>query len=124
MERAPQGWSRELKNGVYVLTRTFQFDDFTRAMAFASRVGEAADAADQHVDGGVLRCQGRRGSSRQWSDDGARSVEVGVGVEQHHVAHDGVRRQLQKAVATLEHAVSREAPQGVPVLAPTLAGLL
>ena len=49
-ERAPQGWSRELKNGVYVLTRTFKFDDFTQAMAFASRVGEAADAADHHPE--------------------------------------------------------------------------
>ena len=36
MERAPQGWSRELKNGVYVLTRTFQFDDFTQAMALVA----------------------------------------------------------------------------------------
>ena len=50
MERTPQGWSRELKNGVYVLTRTFQFDDFPQAMAFASRVGEAADAADHHPE--------------------------------------------------------------------------
>jgi 4a-hydroxytetrahydrobiopterin dehydratase len=59
MERAPQGWSRELKHGVYVLTRTFQIDDFTQAMAFASRVGEAADAADHHpeitVSWGVVR---------------------------------------------------------------------
>ena len=59
MERAPQGWSRELKNGVYVLTRTFQFDNFTQAMAFAARVGEAADAADHHpeiiVSWGVVR---------------------------------------------------------------------
>jgi 4a-hydroxytetrahydrobiopterin dehydratase len=50
MERAPQGWSRELKNGVYVLTRTFQFENFTQAMAFAARVGEAADAADHHPE--------------------------------------------------------------------------
>ena len=59
MERAPQGWSRELKTGVYVLTRTFRFDDFTQAMAFASRVGEVADAADHHpeitVSWGVVR---------------------------------------------------------------------
>jgi 4a-hydroxytetrahydrobiopterin dehydratase len=59
MECAPQGWSRELKNGVNVLTRTFKFDDFTKAMAFAARVGEAADAADHHpeitVSWGVVR---------------------------------------------------------------------
>ena len=30
MERTPEGWSRELKNGVYVLTRTFQFGDFAK----------------------------------------------------------------------------------------------
>jgi len=48
MERAPQDWNKELKGGVQVLTRTFQFDDFSQAMAFATRVGEAADAADHH----------------------------------------------------------------------------
>ena len=43
MERTPEGWSRELKNGVYVLTRTFQFGDFAKAMEFAVRVRAAAD---------------------------------------------------------------------------------
>ena len=38
MERVPQGWSRELKNGVYVLTRTFKFDDFTQVTGVRSRV--------------------------------------------------------------------------------------
>ena len=37
MEHTPEGWSRELKNGVYVLTRTFQFGDFAKAMEFAVR---------------------------------------------------------------------------------------
>ena len=50
MECAPQDWSEELKGGVQVLTRTFQFDDFSQAMAFATRVGEAADAADHHPE--------------------------------------------------------------------------
>ena len=59
MERTPEGWSRELKNGVYVLTRTFQFGDFAKAMEFAVRVGAAADDADHHpeitVSWGVAR---------------------------------------------------------------------
>ena len=59
MERTPEGWSRELKNGVYVLTRTFQFGDFAKAMEFAVRVGAAADEADHHpeitVSWGVAR---------------------------------------------------------------------
>ena len=50
MECAPQDWKKELKGGVQVLTRTFQFDDFSQAMAFATRVGEAADAADHHPE--------------------------------------------------------------------------
>jgi 4a-hydroxytetrahydrobiopterin dehydratase len=50
MERAPQDWNKELKGGVQLLTRTFQFDDFSQAMAFATRVGEAADAADHHPE--------------------------------------------------------------------------
>ena len=50
MERPPQDWNKELKGGVQVLTRTFQFDDFSQAMAFATRVGEAADAADHHPE--------------------------------------------------------------------------
>ena len=50
MERTPEGWSRELKNGVYVLTRSFQFSDFAKAMEFAVRVGAAADDADHHPE--------------------------------------------------------------------------
>ena len=48
MEGYPEGWSDELKGGVQVLTRTFEFGNFAQAMAFAVHVGEAADAADHH----------------------------------------------------------------------------
>lgn len=50
MECAPQDWKKELKGGVQVLTRTFEFDDFSQAMVFAARVGEAADGADHHPE--------------------------------------------------------------------------
>ena len=50
MEGYPDGWSEELKGGVQVLTRTFEFVNFAQAMAFAVHVGEAADAADHHPE--------------------------------------------------------------------------
>ena len=50
MEGYPDGWSEELKGGVQVLTRTFEFGNFAQAMAFAVHVGEAADAADHHPE--------------------------------------------------------------------------
>jgi 4a-hydroxytetrahydrobiopterin dehydratase len=50
MERSPDGWSEELKGGVQVLTRTFEFGNFAQAMAFAVHIGEAADAADHHPE--------------------------------------------------------------------------
>lgn len=50
MECSPDGWSEELKGGVRVLTRTFEFADFAQAMAFAVHVGKAADAADHHPE--------------------------------------------------------------------------
>jgi 4a-hydroxytetrahydrobiopterin dehydratase len=50
MERMPEDWNKELKGGVQILTRTFQFDDFSQAMAFATLVGGAADAADHHPE--------------------------------------------------------------------------
>ena len=50
MECAPQDWKKELKGGVQVLTRTFEFDDFSQAMVFAARVFEAADGADHHPE--------------------------------------------------------------------------
>ena len=55
-----QGWSREPE--WVVLTRTFQFGDFAKAMEFAVRVGAAADDADHHpeitVSWGVARGTG------------------------------------------------------------------
>ena len=48
MECAPEDWIQVSKNGVDVLTRKFRFNDFTEAMTFAFRVGEAADEADHH----------------------------------------------------------------------------
>lgn len=50
MEGYPDGWSEELKGDVQLLTRTFEFGNFTQAMAFAVHVGEAADAADHHPE--------------------------------------------------------------------------
>ena len=50
MEGCPAGWSEELKKGVKILTRTFEFGNFAQAMAFAVRIGEAADAADHHPE--------------------------------------------------------------------------
>jgi 4a-hydroxytetrahydrobiopterin dehydratase len=50
MEGYPDGWSEELKGGVQVLTRTFEFGNFAQGMAFAVHVGEAADAADHHPE--------------------------------------------------------------------------
>lgn len=50
MEGYPDGWSEELKGGVQLLTRTFEFGNFAQAMAFAVHVGEAADAADHHPE--------------------------------------------------------------------------
>ena len=50
MEGYPDGWSDELKGGVQLLTRTFEFVNFAQAMAFAVHVGEAADAADHHPE--------------------------------------------------------------------------
>jgi len=50
MEGCPAGWSEELKGGVKILTRTFEFGNFAQAMAFAVRIGEAADAADHHPE--------------------------------------------------------------------------
>ena len=50
MEGYPDGWSEELKGGVQLLTRTFEFRNFAQAMAFAVHVGEAADAADHHPE--------------------------------------------------------------------------
>ena len=50
MEGYPDGWSEELKGGVQLLTRTFEFVNFAQAMAFAVHVGEAADAADHHPE--------------------------------------------------------------------------
>ena len=48
MECAPKGWTQVSKNGVDILTRKFIFNNFTEAMTFAFRVGEAADQADHH----------------------------------------------------------------------------
>ena len=50
MEGCPDGWSEELKEGVKILTRTFEFGNFAQAMTFAVRIGEAADAADHHPE--------------------------------------------------------------------------
>ncbi|MBU25303.1 MAG: pterin-4-alpha-carbinolamine dehydratase [Gammaproteobacteria bacterium] len=50
MEQSPDGWSEELKGGVEILTRTFEFENFAQAMTFAVHVGEAADAADHHPE--------------------------------------------------------------------------
>ena len=50
MEGCPAGWSEELKEGVKILTRTFEFGNFAQAMTFAVRIGEAADAADHHPE--------------------------------------------------------------------------
>ena len=50
MEGYPDGWSEELKGGIQLLTRTFEFGNFAQAMAFAVHVGEAADAADHHPE--------------------------------------------------------------------------
>ncbi len=46
----PAGWSRISRDGVEMLSRTFSFDNFSSAMAFAGRVGEVADAADHHPE--------------------------------------------------------------------------
>jgi 4a-hydroxytetrahydrobiopterin dehydratase len=46
----PNGWHTVDRDGVNVLAKDFTFDDFNQAMHFASRVGEAADAADHHPE--------------------------------------------------------------------------
>ena len=40
------GWSRRGE----VLTRTYQFRNFTEAMSFVNRVADAAESADHHPD--------------------------------------------------------------------------
>ena len=47
---APQvpEWDKVERNGVPRLQKRFRFKNFTQAMQFAVRVGEAADAEDHH----------------------------------------------------------------------------
>jgi 4a-hydroxytetrahydrobiopterin dehydratase len=46
---ANAGWTRA-ERGSSMLTRTFSFDDYAAGIAFAVRVGFAADARDHHPD--------------------------------------------------------------------------
>ncbi len=46
----PERWQILQRDSVEMLSREFRFDNFSNAMAFASRVGEAADAADHHPE--------------------------------------------------------------------------
>lgn len=46
----PSGWTCITRDGIEMLAREYRFDNFSGAMAFASRVGEAADAADHHPE--------------------------------------------------------------------------
>lgn len=46
----PERWQIIQRESVEMLSREFRFDNFSSAMAFASRVGEAADAADHHPE--------------------------------------------------------------------------
>ena len=66
MEGYPDGWSEGLKGGVKVLTRTFEFEDFAQAMAFAVHIGEAADAADHHPE---ITISWGRARVEWWSHD-------------------------------------------------------
>lgn len=62
----PQGWNRIMRDGIEMLSRTYTFDNFSLAMAFACRVGEAADAADHHPE---LTVSWGRVSVVWWSHD-------------------------------------------------------
>jgi 4a-hydroxytetrahydrobiopterin dehydratase len=42
------GWRIDVEDGTPVLSRTYRFDDFVQALAFAGRVGELAEAEDHH----------------------------------------------------------------------------
>ncbi|MDP2342981.1 MAG: 4a-hydroxytetrahydrobiopterin dehydratase [Deltaproteobacteria bacterium] len=42
------GWSVVAKDGVDVLTRTWKFDDWAKALAFVNQVGAVADKQDHH----------------------------------------------------------------------------
>lgn len=46
----PEGWTLITRDGTEMLSREYRFDNFSRAMGFAARVGEAADAADHHPE--------------------------------------------------------------------------
>lgn len=46
----PEQWSMIERDSMQMLSRVFHFDNFSDAMAFASRVGEVADAADHHPE--------------------------------------------------------------------------
>jgi 4a-hydroxytetrahydrobiopterin dehydratase len=41
-------WRVEREDGMPVLTRTYRFEDFVEALAFAGRVGDLAEAEDHH----------------------------------------------------------------------------
>jgi 4a-hydroxytetrahydrobiopterin dehydratase len=42
------GWRIDHEAGVPVLNRTYRFDDFVQALAFAAKVGDLAEAEDHH----------------------------------------------------------------------------
>lgn len=44
----PQGWVVVDRDGIAVFTRTFNFDNWSSALAFVNRVGALADAQDHH----------------------------------------------------------------------------
>lgn len=49
-QHIPEGWTLITRDGTEMLSREYRFDNFSRAMGFAARVGEAADAADHHPE--------------------------------------------------------------------------
>lgn len=49
-QHIPEGWTLITRDRTEMLSREYHFDNFSRAMGFAARVGEAADAADHHPE--------------------------------------------------------------------------
>ncbi|MDB4021187.1 4a-hydroxytetrahydrobiopterin dehydratase [Litorivicinus sp.] len=46
----PEGWGVINRDGTQMLSRAYEFDDFTGAMSFAVWLGEVADEYDHHPE--------------------------------------------------------------------------
>ena len=46
----PDGWNIINRDGTQMLSRVYEFDNFTGAMSFASRLGKVADEYEHHPE--------------------------------------------------------------------------